>query len=104
MTVARQLQALLVRAGLPESTFAAFRVALEVSQEMGYIDKRFRSRRGCGRRMVERVLHPLRDRRQVGEPLLILLRRFGRVGARRSADVLRGVVAQELSRRSSTTI
>src|SRR6202158_5404217 len=32
------LQALLVRAGLPESTFAAFRVALEVSQEMGYID------------------------------------------------------------------
>src|SRR5260370_10479479 len=32
------LQALLIRAGLPESTFAAFRVALEVSHETGYVD------------------------------------------------------------------
>src|SRR5260370_20029813 len=30
------LQALLIRAGLPESTFAAFQVALEVSHETGY--------------------------------------------------------------------
>src|SRR4051794_35168727 len=32
------LQALLTRAGLPESTFAAFRVALEASHETGYVD------------------------------------------------------------------
>src|SRR6202165_1461319 len=32
------LQALLERAGLPPSTFAAFRVALEVSHETGYVD------------------------------------------------------------------
>ena len=32
------LLALLQRAGLPESTFAAFRVALEVSHETGYVD------------------------------------------------------------------
>src|SRR5246127_1324818 len=32
------LQALLKRAGLPESTFAAFRVALEVTHETGYVD------------------------------------------------------------------
>src|SRR6202011_827367 len=32
------LQALLIRAGLPESTFAAFRGALEASHETGYVD------------------------------------------------------------------
>src|ERR1700710_2318648 len=32
------LEALLQRAGLPESTFAAFRVALEASHEIGYVD------------------------------------------------------------------
>src|SRR5882757_10925510 len=32
------LQALLIRAGLPESTYVAFRVALEVSHETGYVD------------------------------------------------------------------
>src|SRR6201994_1702717 len=32
------VQALLLRAGLPESTFAAFRVALEISHEIGFVD------------------------------------------------------------------
>src|ERR1700760_1991852 len=32
------VQALLSRAGLPESTFAAFRVALEISHEIGFVD------------------------------------------------------------------
>src|ERR1700721_2231712 len=32
------LQALLTRAGFPQSTFAAFRVALEASQESGFVD------------------------------------------------------------------
>ena len=49
------LQALLIRAGLPESTFAAFRVALEVSHETGYVDTLGGAAR-LRRRMVERVL------------------------------------------------
>ena len=49
------LQALLIRAGLPESTFAAFRVALEASHETGYVDSLSGAAR-LRRRMVERVL------------------------------------------------
>src|SRR5438309_9595988 len=49
------LQALLIRAGFPESTFAAFRVALEVSHETGFIDSMSVVAR-LRRRMVERVL------------------------------------------------
>src|SRR3981189_79373 len=49
------LQALLIRAGLPESTFAAFQVALEVSHETGYVDTVGRAAR-LRRRMVERGL------------------------------------------------
>ena len=32
------LQALLIKAGLPESTFAAFQVAIDVGQEMGFAE------------------------------------------------------------------
>src|ERR1700724_157470 len=46
------LQALLVRAGLPESTFAAFRAALEVNHEMGYVDSHGGAAR-LRRRVVE---------------------------------------------------
>src|SRR5271163_3198205 len=49
------LQALLRRAGLPESTFAAFRMALEVSHETGFVDTPAGAAR-LRRRMVERVL------------------------------------------------
>src|SRR4051795_2586086 len=49
------LQALLIRAGLPESTFAAFRVALEFSHEAGHDDTVGGAAR-LRRRMVERVL------------------------------------------------
>ena len=49
------LQALLIRAGLPELTFAAFRVALEASHEIGYVDTLGGVAR-LRRRMVERVL------------------------------------------------
>ena len=57
------LQALLIRAGLPESTFAAFRIALEVSHETGY--RRHARRCGAvapphGRARAD----PLRDRPQ----------------------------------------
>jgi uncharacterized protein (DUF2336 family) len=78
------LHALLTRAELPESTFAAFRVALEASHETGFVD----SAGGAAmlrRRMVERVLtHCETDRRSAG-PLLILLRRFAAESAREEA-------------------
>jgi uncharacterized protein (DUF2336 family) len=78
------LQALLVRAGLPESTFAAFRVALEVSHETGYVDSLGGAAR-LRRRMVERVLTHCATDRRAAEPLLILLRRFATESAREEA-------------------
>src|SRR5580700_2834858 len=78
------LQALLMRAGLPESTFAAFRVALEVTHETGYVDSVGGAAR-LRRRMVERVLTHCETDRQAAEPLLILLRRFATESAREEA-------------------
>jgi uncharacterized protein (DUF2336 family) len=78
------LQALLQRAGLPVSTFAAFRVALEVSRETGYVDT-LAGAAGLRRRMVERVLTHCATERHVAEPLLILLRRFATEAAREEA-------------------
>ena len=78
------LQALLVRAGLPPSTFAAFRAALEVCQETGFVDTAGGAAR-LRRRMVERVLTHCETDRQAAEPLLILLRRFATESAREEA-------------------
>jgi uncharacterized protein (DUF2336 family) len=78
------LQALLIRAGLPESTFAAFRVALEACHETGYVDTVDGAAR-LRRRMVERVLTHCATDRQTAEPLLILLRRFATESAREEA-------------------
>ena len=78
------LQALLERAGLPESTFAAFRAALEVSHETGYVDTLGGAAR-LRRRMVERVLTHCETDRKAAEPLLILLRRFATESAREEA-------------------
>src|SRR5947209_17805547 len=78
------LQALLIRAGLPESTFAAFRVALEVSHEMGFIDSMSVVAR-LRRRMVERVLTHCETDGRSAEPLLILLPRFATESAREEA-------------------
>ena len=78
------LQALLIRAGLPESTFAAFRVALEVSHETGYVDTLGGAAR-LRRRMVERVLTHCETDGKAAEPLLILLRRFATESAREEA-------------------
>jgi uncharacterized protein (DUF2336 family) len=90
------LQALLIRAGLPESTFAAFQVALEVSHEMGYIDgvsvvARLR------RRMVERVLTHCETDGRSAEPLLILLRRFATESAREEARLFCDELVAEAS-------
>ena len=78
------LHALLMRAGLPESTFAAFRVALEASHETGFADTAGSAAR-LRRRMVERVLTHCETDRQAAEPLLILLRRFATESAREEA-------------------
>src|SRR6266481_1040734 len=78
------LHALLVRAGLPPSTFAAFRAALEVSHETGFADTPGHAAR-LRRRMVERVLTHCETDPQAAEPLLILLRRFATESAREEA-------------------
>src|SRR5262249_4188269 len=78
------LVALLRRADLPESTFAAFRVALEACHEAGFVDDVGGAAR-LRRRMVERVLtHCATDRGATG-PLLSLLRRFATESARDDA-------------------
>jgi uncharacterized protein (DUF2336 family) len=78
------LHALLQRAGLPESTFAAFRAALDVSHETGFADTLGGAAR-LRRRMVERVLTHCETGQQAAEPLLILLRRFAMESAREEA-------------------
>jgi len=78
------LHALLRRAGLPESTFAAFQMALEVNHETGFVDSAEGAAR-LRRRMVERVLTHCETDQQVAEPLLILLRRFATESAREEA-------------------
>jgi uncharacterized protein (DUF2336 family) len=78
------VHALLVRAGLPGSTFAAFRVALEVNHETGFVDTAQGVVR-LRRRMVERVLTHCETDPQAAEPLLILLRRFATESAREEA-------------------
>jgi uncharacterized protein (DUF2336 family) len=89
------LQALLKRAGLPESTFAAFRVALEVNHETGFADTVAGAAR-LRRRMVERVLTHCETDPEAAEPLLILLRRFATESAREEARVFCGeLIAEE---------
>src|SRR5882757_4816362 len=91
------LHALLRRAGLPESTFAAFRVALEVSHENGFADTLGGAAR-LRRRMVERVLTHCETGEQAAEPLLILLRRFATESAREEARMFCDeVVAKDAS-------
>src|SRR6185312_4995421 len=78
------LLALLKRAGLPESTFAAFRVALEACHEAGLVEDVAGAAR-LQRRMVERVLTHCETDHGATEPLLILLRRFATESAREDA-------------------
>jgi len=78
------LLALLKRAGLPESTFAPFRFALEADREIGFVDTAGGAAR-LRRRMVERVLTHCETGEQAAEPLMILLRRFATESAREEA-------------------
>ena len=79
------LNALLTKAGLPKSTFAAFRVALEASHEIGFIGTVNGATR-LRRRMVERVLTQCETApTPETEALLIMLRRFATESARDEA-------------------
>src|SRR3954454_8829624 len=90
------VQALLTRAGLPESTFAAFRVALEASYETGFVDTQGGPAK-LQRRMVERVLTQCETDQQAAQPLLILLRRFAAESAREEARMFcHDLIADEL--------
>jgi uncharacterized protein (DUF2336 family) len=93
------LTALLTRAGLPQSTFAAFRAALSATEEIGFIgtvDGAARLRR----RMVERVLTSCAQDEATTEALLTLLRRFEMESAREEARVFCDelVAAQSIGR------
>lgn len=78
------LQALLRRAGLPETTFAAFQVALDACHEQGFVDTDDGAAR-LRRRMVERVLTHCESDRGATKPLMVLLRRFATESAREEA-------------------
>ncbi|MBR0703068.1 DUF2336 domain-containing protein [Bradyrhizobium diazoefficiens] len=78
------LHALLRRAGLPETTFAAFQVALDACHEQGFVDSDDGAVR-LRRRMVERVLTHCETDRGAAEPLMVLLRRFATESAREEA-------------------
>lgn len=88
------LVALLRRAGLPESTFAAFRAALEVIHETGFADTLGGAAR-LRRRMVERVLTQCEADHNVTDPLMILLRRFATESAREEARLFCEELAAE---------
>ncbi|CAN5420421.1 DUF2336 domain-containing protein [soil metagenome] len=83
---ATSLNALLVRAGLPEATFPAFRAALAARDEVGFINSVGGAVR-LRRQMVERVLTVCETDAAASEPLLILLRRFATESAREEARV-----------------
>ncbi|RAI45709.1 DUF2336 domain-containing protein [Rhodoplanes roseus] len=85
-------RAVFSRAGLPSSTFAAFRHALEAWREGPDLDGANRLRR----RMVERVLTAC-GQSDIGEvePLLALLRRFAAEAAREEALMVCEKIEQE---------
>ena len=77
-------RAIFDRAGLPPSTWPAFRAAVEAMREARHLAEPGAS--GLRRRMVERVLTGC-ERAEIGEiePLLTLLRRFATEAAREEA-------------------
>jgi uncharacterized protein (DUF2336 family) len=79
-------RALYDKAGLPASTYSAFREAADAMREGGFISEPGGATR-LKRRMVERVLTRCADDESLGdiEPLLLLLRRFAAEAAREEA-------------------
>jgi uncharacterized protein (DUF2336 family) len=88
------LVALLQRAGMPPSTFGAFRAALDVVHEIGFADTLGGAAR-LRRRMVERVLTHCETDQPSAAPLLILLRRFATESAREEARLFCEELAAE---------
>ena len=81
-------RALFDRAGLPASTYPAFREAVEAMREGGFVSDIGGASR-LKRRMVERVLTRCADMSGVDiEPLMTLLRRFAAEAARDEARLL----------------
>ena len=79
------VRALFDRAGLPSSTFPAFKEAIQAMREGGFVSEPGDAAR-LKRRMIERVLTACEDQ-DLGdlEPLLTLLRRFATEAAREEA-------------------
>jgi uncharacterized protein (DUF2336 family) len=78
-------RAIFDRAGLPASTYPAFREAIEAMREGGFVGDAGGATR-LKRRMVERVLTRCADESAVDiEPLMVLLRRFAAEAAREEA-------------------
>ena len=78
-------RALYRKAGLPESTYAAFCEAIEALREGGFVGSA-RGATNLKRRMVERVLTRCAEQSSGDiEPLLTLLRRFAAEAAREEA-------------------
>jgi uncharacterized protein (DUF2336 family) len=79
------VRALFDRAGLPASTFPAFKEAIQAMREGGFVSEPGDAAR-LKRRMIERVLTACEDQ-DLGdlEPLLTLLRRFATEAAREEA-------------------
>jgi len=88
------LDALLGRAGLPQSTFPAFRAALQASEEIGFAGTPSEAA-WLRRRMVERVLTRCETDAETAEPLLVLLRRFATESAREEARLFCDELAGE---------
>jgi hypothetical protein len=83
------------RAGLPPSTYPAFKEAVEAMREGGFVGEPGDAAR-LKRRMIERVLTRCEDQAPSElEPLLTLLRRFATEAAREEARLYcDGLVAE----------
>ncbi len=89
------LRALFERAGLPPSSYPAFKEAIEAMREGGFVGEPGGAAR-LKRRMIERVLTRCED--EIGDelaPLLTLLRRFATEAAREEARLFCDEMADE---------
>ncbi len=96
------LRALFDQAGLPRSTYPAFKEAIEAMREGGFISEPGGAAR-LKRRMIERVLTRC-ENDALGElaPLLTLLRRFAMEAAREEARLFcDGLVAEDFGEQSA---
>lgn len=89
------VQALLMRAGLPDSSFPAFIAALSAHHEMGFVATIGGAAR-LRRRVVERVLTLCETDEASSEQLLLLLRRFAMESAREEARTFCDELASDM--------